>query len=121
MPLQVEIVTPERLLLAQEADMVLLPGAAGQMGVMAGHVPLLTTLTAGEIVLFRNNAEEEILAVGGDLRFRTGCMAENGRGSGRVAIHCGRFLWRAWREHCRGTGQVSRSPDTSRLHSVLEP
>lgn len=67
MPLQVEIVTPERLLLAQEADMVLLPGAAGQMGVMAGHVPLLTTLTAGEIVLFRNNAEEEILAVGGGL------------------------------------------------------
>ena len=67
MPLQVDIVTPERLLISQEADMVVLPGAAGQMGVMAGHVPLLTTLAAGEIVLFRNNEEEEILAVSGGL------------------------------------------------------
>lgn len=67
MPLQVDIVTPERLLISQEADMVVLPGAAGQMGVMAGHVPLLTTLAAGEIVLFRHNEEEEILAVSGGL------------------------------------------------------
>ncbi len=67
MPLLVEIVTPERLLLSQQADMVLLPGAAGQMGVMKGHVPLLTTLAAGEIVLTLNGEEIEALAVGGGL------------------------------------------------------
>lgn len=67
MPLLVEIVTPERLLVSQQADMVLLPGAAGQMGVMAGHVPLLTTLAEGEIVLTLNGEETEVLAVGGGL------------------------------------------------------
>jgi len=67
MPLLVEIVTPERLLVSQQADMVLLPGAAGQMGVMAGHVPLLTTLAEGEIVLTLNGEEIEVLAVGGGL------------------------------------------------------
>ncbi len=67
MPIQVEIVTPERLLLSQEADMVQLPGEAGQMGIMQLHVPLLTTLVAGEIVLFRNNEEDEVLAVSGGL------------------------------------------------------
>ena len=67
MPLLVDIVTPERLLVSQQADMVLLPGAAGQMGVMAGHVPLLTTLAEGEIVLTLNGEEIEVLAVGGGL------------------------------------------------------
>ncbi len=67
MPLLVDIVTPERLLVSQQADMVLLPGAAGQMGVMAGHVPLLTTLDAGEIVLTLDGEEVEVLAVGGGL------------------------------------------------------
>ena len=67
MPLLVEIVTPERLLLSQQADMVLLPGAAGQMGVMAHHVPLLTTLAEGEIVLTLDGEDIEVLAVSGGL------------------------------------------------------
>ena len=67
MPLLVEIVTPERQLLSQQADMVLLPGAAGQMGVMKGHVPLLTTLAEGEIVITLNGEEVEALAVSGGL------------------------------------------------------
>lgn len=67
MPLLVEIVTPERQLLSQQADMVLLPGAAGQMGVMAGHVPLMTTLAEGEIVITLDGEEVEAIAVGGGL------------------------------------------------------
>ncbi len=47
--------------------MVLLPGEAGQMGVMRNHVPLMTTLIPGEIILFRNGEEDEILAVSGGL------------------------------------------------------
>ncbi|MBI3678645.1 MAG: F0F1 ATP synthase subunit epsilon [Proteobacteria bacterium] len=44
-----ELVSPERLLLSEEADMVTLPGAEGDMGVMAGHMPLVTTLRPGVI------------------------------------------------------------------------
>lgn len=44
-----ELVSPERLLLSEEADIVSLPGAEGYMGVMAGHMPLISTLKPGII------------------------------------------------------------------------
>jgi F-type H+-transporting ATPase subunit epsilon len=44
-----EIVSPERLLVADEADMVTVPGAEGEFGVLAGHMPLISTLRPGII------------------------------------------------------------------------
>ena len=44
-----DLVSPERLLLSEEADMVTLPGADGYFGVLAGHMPLITTLKPGVI------------------------------------------------------------------------
>ena len=64
MSIHVSIVTPERMLFDAEVDMVTLPGSAGQMGVMGGHVPLLSTLDIGEIILHTGD-EQEYLAVSG--------------------------------------------------------
>jgi F-type H+-transporting ATPase subunit epsilon len=44
-----EIVSPERLLVSDAADMVTVPGAEGDFGVMAGHMPLISTLRPGVI------------------------------------------------------------------------
>ena len=44
-----EMVSPERLLLADEADMVTVPGSEGEFGVLAGHMPLISTLRPGVI------------------------------------------------------------------------
>jgi F-type H+-transporting ATPase subunit epsilon len=44
-----EIVSPERLLVSYAADMVTVPGAEGDFGVMAGHMPLISTLRPGVI------------------------------------------------------------------------
>ncbi|HEY3636759.1 MAG TPA: F0F1 ATP synthase subunit epsilon [Rhizomicrobium sp.] len=44
-----DIVSPERLLLSDEADMVTVPGSEGYFGVMAGHMPLISTLRPGVI------------------------------------------------------------------------
>jgi F-type H+-transporting ATPase subunit epsilon len=44
-----DLVSPEKLLLSAEADMVTVPGTEGYMGVMAGHSPVVTTLRAGMI------------------------------------------------------------------------
>jgi F-type H+-transporting ATPase subunit epsilon len=44
-----DLVSPERLLLTEEADMVTLPGSDGYFGVLAGHMPLITTLKPGVI------------------------------------------------------------------------
>jgi F-type H+-transporting ATPase subunit epsilon len=44
-----EIVSPERLLVSDAADMVTVPGAEGDFGVMAGHMPLISMLRPGVI------------------------------------------------------------------------
>lgn len=44
-----DLVSPERLVLSEEADMVTLPGTDGYFGVLDGHMPLITTLKPGVI------------------------------------------------------------------------
>ena len=70
MAIQVDIVTPERMLLSDEVDMVTLPGTDGQMGILRGHAPLLSTLDIGEIVLHRGNELEYLAVAGGVVEVR---------------------------------------------------
>lgn len=70
MAIQVEIVTRDRALYGGEADIVLLPGVEGQMGVMEGHEPLLSTLDIGEIVLRKGDQTEYIAVSGGVVEVR---------------------------------------------------
>jgi F-type H+-transporting ATPase subunit epsilon len=70
MPIKVEIVTPVRKLISTEVDMVTLPGVDGQMGILRGHTPLLSTLDVGEIVLHRGNEQEYIAVSGGVVEVR---------------------------------------------------
>ena len=46
---QFEIVTPTKLLTAEEADMVVVPGDDGDFGVLPGHAPLLSSVRPGVI------------------------------------------------------------------------
>jgi F-type H+-transporting ATPase subunit epsilon len=70
MGILVDIVTPERRLLSEEVDMVTLPGSAGQMGVLRGHAPLLSTLDIGEIVLHNKGQTRSIAVHGGVVEVR---------------------------------------------------
>ena len=47
--LQFDLVSPERLLLSEEVDMVTLPGSEGDFGVLPGHAPVLSTLKSGVV------------------------------------------------------------------------
>jgi F-type H+-transporting ATPase subunit epsilon len=61
--LQLEIVTPDRALVREEVDEVVVPGSEGELGILPGHTPLLSTLKVGEL-WFRQGAEKHYLAVG---------------------------------------------------------
>ena len=64
MPLAVEIVTPERRSYAKgNADIVVVPGVAGEMGFESDHIPLLTVTTIGEVRIHAAGRVEAI-AVG---------------------------------------------------------
>ena len=61
--LKLEIVTPEAKIYFEEVEMVMLPGSEGELGIYPNHVPLMTQVHAGEIIVSRGGAEE-VLAVG---------------------------------------------------------
>ena len=60
-----DLVSPERLLLSTEADMVTVPGTEGYMGVMAGHAPLVSTLRAGMIDVQTDGKDDRYFISGG--------------------------------------------------------
>jgi F-type H+-transporting ATPase subunit epsilon len=61
--LRLEIVTPEAKAYSEDAEMVILPGADGELGVYPNHVPVLTTLKPGELRVIKGGRETS-LAVG---------------------------------------------------------
>ena len=65
MPLHLEIVTAERTVLSDEVDQVNAPGAAGRMGVLPRHEPLLTTLIPGELTIVKNGERTPFAISGG--------------------------------------------------------
>ncbi len=65
MPTQLEIVSPDRLLLSQPVDMAVIPAAEGDMGVMPGHSPMIVLLRGGMIVLHEGGRPTSRLFVSG--------------------------------------------------------
>ena len=63
MPIQLEIVTPEKSVFSDMVDSVVLPGVDGELGVLPAHAPLVTTLKPGELRYMKNGEEHEF-AVG---------------------------------------------------------
>ncbi len=69
--LNLQIITPEATAYSQDVDMVTLPGVEGQMGVYPLHVPLMTQMVPGEIIV-RKDGQDYFLAVGEGLIEITG-------------------------------------------------
>jgi F-type H+-transporting ATPase subunit epsilon len=59
---QLEIVTPEKLVVNDRAEEMQIPGKNGYLGVLPGHAPLITELAVGQIS-YRNGAETHYLCV----------------------------------------------------------
>jgi len=60
--LTLEIVTPDRALVAEQVDEVEVPGSEGYFGVLPGHAPLLSSLHVGEL-WYRKGQEKHYLAI----------------------------------------------------------
>ena len=64
--LHFELVTPDRLVMADDVYMVVVPGTEGDSGIMAGHAPYMTTLKNGDITVYRSaGAQPERIPVTG--------------------------------------------------------
>jgi F-type H+-transporting ATPase subunit epsilon len=63
--IQFELVSPERLLVSQAVEMVVVPGAEGDIGVLPGHAPLISNVRPGMIAVFEGNKVVERIFVAG--------------------------------------------------------
>jgi len=73
MNIHVEVITQEgRLFEEQDADMVIVPGSEGEMGVLPHHAPVLTTMGFGELRIRKGDAEESFVIYGGVVDIRPG-------------------------------------------------
>jgi F-type H+-transporting ATPase subunit epsilon len=63
--LHLEFVSPESVLFSGDVDQVDLPGAEGDMGILAGHAPLVTTLRPGIVTIIRDGRREPVVVIGG--------------------------------------------------------
>jgi F-type H+-transporting ATPase subunit epsilon len=64
MTIRCEIVSQDRTVFQDDVDIVVLPGAAGEMGILPNHAPVLTTLKYG-VIKIRRQGKEELFAVAG--------------------------------------------------------
>jgi F-type H+-transporting ATPase subunit epsilon len=65
MPVNLEIVSPEKLLLSRPVDMVVIPASEGDMGVLEGHAPMIVMLRGGVIALYDGEQISDQMYVAG--------------------------------------------------------
>ena len=69
--MKLEIVAPDGIVVSEDVEMVTLPGSEGQLGILPQHIPLITQVVPGEIIIHRG-ASDRFLAVGEGLVEVTG-------------------------------------------------
>ncbi|PPR21219.1 MAG: ATP synthase epsilon chain [Alphaproteobacteria bacterium MarineAlpha10_Bin3] len=84
--LELELVSPESLLLSQPVEMVVVPGTEGDFGVLPGHAPLIANIRPGALVVFEGgNAAERFFLAGGFAEVTTERCTILAEGAMRVA------------------------------------
>lgn len=72
MAVEIHVVTPEREIWGGEADMVVARGTEGEVGILAGHAPLLVRLAIGALRIQHDGGEEAAVVDGGFLHVTSG-------------------------------------------------
>jgi ATP synthase, F1 epsilon subunit (delta in mitochondria) len=62
--LLLEVVTPERIVYSEQADMVVVKGAEGELGILPNHIPLVTPLKIAPVRV-KSGSKEQLIAVHG--------------------------------------------------------
>ena len=63
--IRLEVVTPEKAVVSEEAQIVMAPGELGEFGVLAGHTPFMTSLKLGSVRYDDANGNERFVFVSG--------------------------------------------------------
>jgi F-type H+-transporting ATPase subunit epsilon len=90
MPLTLEIVTPEAKVYSDTIDAVVIPTVEGEIGVLPGHIPLLTQIEHGELRVSKGATTELLVVSGGFAQIdgdRVRVLAENAINEEKIDEH----------------------------------
>ena len=90
MPLTLEIVTPEAKVYSDTIDSVVIPTVEGEIGVLPGHIPLLTQVEDGELRVTKGATTELLVVSGGFAQIdgdRVRVLAENAINESKIDEH----------------------------------
>ena len=73
--IQLEVVTPERRVLAESVDMVTVPGLGGELGILPGHTPLISALQTGVLTYVQDGKSSQLHVSGGFVEVRDDYVA----------------------------------------------
>ena len=118
-----ELVAPERLLANLEADMVVIPGADGDFGVLPSHAPFMSLLRPGVIRVYQGDKVDQQLFVAGGFAEvnERGCivLAENAEPLGEVDVEQARQRLKDAEEDLADTKEPSER-ERERLERAIE-
>ena len=87
---QFELVTPARVMVSQEVEMVTAPGSEGQFGVLARHAPVIANLQMGRVDVYENGQITSSYMIDGGLADVTGekvvILAQRAEDLGKVSV-----------------------------------
>ena len=67
MKFHLSIITPNKVLLQDEVDEVIIPTTSGDVGILANHAPLLSQISSGELLIKKGDKQESMVINGGFL------------------------------------------------------
>ena len=121
MSLTLEIVTPEARVFSSVVDTVVIPTVEGEIGILPGHIPLLTQVAGGELRITRGG-QVEILAVGGGFAQVTGdrvsILAESAIEREKIDEHAVENALKRAEEALRNTAALEPA-EVERLEGVV--
>ena len=121
MSLILEIVTPEARVYSDTVDNVVIPTVEGEIGILPGHIPLLTQVGAGELRVLKNG-KTELLAVGNGFAEIDGdkvsILAESAISEEKIDVDAAEKAMQRAEEALRGKDSLDAA-EVERLESIV--
>jgi len=121
MALTLEIVTPEARVYSDAVDTVVIPTVEGEIGILPGHIPLLTQVEAGELRVLKNG-KTELLAVGNGFAEIDGdkvsILAESAISEEKIDLDAAEKAMQRAEEALRGKDSLDAA-EVERLESIV--
>ncbi len=121
MPITLEIVTPEARVFSDTVDFVVIPTVVGEVGILPGHIPLLSQVTDGMLRIQRGGREEGLIVGSGFVQVqgdKVSVLAENAIEESKIDPDAAEKAMQRAQDALKNPGDLDPA-EVERLESVV--